>query len=132
MNVMMNRPVTSTAAKEARNSTVVSRGFSACVFSVLATRFCPVNGRCPPLVDYSKCSVPPRHLEQMTECIREVIEFITRRRRNGQVIFHTPHRPINQQRPPHNVFPRHKAPVAAIVTVVSIIPEHEIIPLRDN
>src|SRR5579863_3774447 len=132
MNVMIKSPVTSTAAKEARNSTVVSRGFSGCVFSVLATRFCPVNGRCPPLVDYSKCPVPSRHLEQMTECIGEVIEFITRRRRNRQVVFHTPHRPINQQRPPDNVFSRNEAPVAAVVAVVSIIPEHEIIPFGND
>jgi len=35
-NVMMNRPVTSTDAKDARNSTVVSRGFSSFFVSFLA------------------------------------------------------------------------------------------------
>jgi len=41
MNVMMKSPVTSTPAREARNSTVVSRGFSSLgvsfCFSVLGT-----------------------------------------------------------------------------------------------
>ncbi len=43
-NVMMKRPVTSTPASEARNSTVVSRGFSSGSFSCsfLANR--PLSG----------------------------------------------------------------------------------------
>src|SRR5271167_4933932 len=107
MKVMMNRPVTSTAAREARNSTVVSRGFSACVFFFMATKFCPVNGRCTPLVDYSKCPIPARYLKQMADRVGEVIKFITRRGRNRQIILHAPHRPIDQQRTSDNVFPWH-------------------------
>src|SRR6202044_1752017 len=86
MNVIMNRPVTSTAASEARNSTVVSRGFSACVSSFVATRFFPIKvGRYSPLVDYSKCPVPASKLKQMADCVGEVIKFITRRGRNRHV-----------------------------------------------
>src|SRR5580704_2630891 len=132
IKVIMNRPVTSTAARDARNSTVVSRGFSTCVFSFLATRFIPLKGRSPPLVDYSKCTVPARELKQMADRVGEVMKFITRGSRNRHVFVCTPHRPVNQQRPPDDVFTRHEAPVAAVQAVVSIISEHKIVPFRND
>src|ERR1022692_2799360 len=128
MNVIMNRPVTSTAARDARNSTVVSRGFSTCVFSFLATRFCPVSGRCPPLVDYSKCAVPACQLEQMADCVGEMIKSITRGGRSWHFVLDTAHRPIDQQGTPNDVFPGNEAPVAAIEALIAIITEHEIMP----
>jgi hypothetical protein len=45
MKVMMKRPVTSTAASEARNSTVVSRGFSGSVFCFLAAKSLSLQAR---------------------------------------------------------------------------------------
>src|SRR5580692_10006494 len=135
MKVIMNRPVTSTAARDARNSTVVSRGFSACMSSLLtarlATRFFPVSWANPPLVHYSKCPIPASELKQMADRVGEVIKFITRRGRNWHVTLCTPYRPINQQRPPDNIFPRNEAPIAAVQAFVPVISEHEIVPLRN-
>ena len=82
---MMNSPVTSTAASEARNSTVVSRGFSS--FVLLVFLFWPMSlshsgarsvaqsGRRPPLSNDSKRAVPPGHLEQMSRLIGEVMSL---------------------------------------------------------
>src|SRR5580692_8839947 len=136
MKVIMNRPVTSTAARDARNSTVVSRGFSACMSSLLtarlATRFFPVSWANPPLVHYSKCPIPASELKQMADRVGEVIKFITRRGGDWHVILCTPHRPVNQQRTTDNIFPRNEAPIAAVQALVSIISEHEIVLLGND
>ena len=90
---MMNRPVTRTAASEARNSTVVSRGFSSCCsscLSFLANGSFSITGGIPPLFDDSKCAVPAGHLKQMGRCISEMIKFITRCGRERHILIGAP------------------------------------------
>src|ERR1700687_3111249 len=113
--VMMNRPVTSTAANEARNSTVVSRGFSSLTlsFSFLANLYPVPLNYCVLTVHHSKRAVPARHLKQMGRGVGEVDEFITRRRCHRHILVRVPHRPVNQQRPSDYIFLGHEAPVTA-------------------
>src|SRR5580704_1523983 len=139
-NVMMNSPVTRTAASEVRNSTVVSRGFSSCLSSFLANRSFLANGSFAfnsyvqlwRLFDHPKSAVPARHLEQMSGRISEMIKFITRCGRNRHVRVGVSHRPIDQQWASDDILLRHEPPVAAIQAFVPVIAQHEVIPLRNN
>src|ERR1700685_1077339 len=92
----------------------------------------PVNWAISALVHYSKCPIPASELKQMADRVGEVIKFITRRGTKWHVVLRTPHRPVNQQRPPDNVVPRNEAPVAAVQALVPIVSEHEILLLRNN
>src|SRR5262249_22267302 len=130
-NVMMNRPVTSTAASEARNSTVVSRGFSGCaVLSFLA------NFRFPrmfcQLTYQPECPIPASHLQEMRNRVSEMVEFITQRRRRRQITVGRTNGPVNEQRPADNVFPRDKSPIPAVGAVVPVVSHHEVVSLGHN
>src|SRR5271166_3659877 len=188
--VMMNSPVTSTAARDARNSTVVSFGFSSATtlsstFSFLATfisfgsssatvpssagvppavgrlsrppatvnhpwkgtasavqvriraRLQPCrkatkkNGASAPASVYQpQRPVPARDLKQVRDPIRNVIQPALQR--PHPMVIPIPHRPINHQRPPNNIFPRHKSPIAAVLAVVAIVAHHKIMSLGHN
>src|SRR5579864_5540197 len=69
IKVIMKRPVTSTPASEARNSTVVSLGFSACNLSFFATRLLVQRFRNSS--DQPQRAVPACDLHDMTQCIKE-------------------------------------------------------------
>src|SRR5579863_4049069 len=152
--VMMNNPVTSTAASDAKNSTVVSRGFSSAPLfaslsrsrSFFATMIHPSRLR-PQKLDqrlvfkgygFRRFSphqpqrpAPSRDLKNMSDRICEVIKLTTDRRRCRHLAFAL-HRPVNQQRPPNNILLRHKSPIPAVVTIVAIVSHHEIMPLGNN
>src|SRR3984893_1687853 len=133
--VMMNSPVTSTAASEARNSTVVSRGFSSGLFSFLVT--CLGTGPFPTgalsaLSNHSKRAVPPGHLKQMGRRIGEVNEFITGSRRSRHVLIRVSDRPVDEQRTSDDIFLGHEPPVATVQTLVPIIAQNKIISLRND
>src|ERR1700693_2882650 len=145
-NVMINNPVTSTAASEARNSTVVSLGFSSTsltsfslflsLLSFLATVFNPSRFQITKLLNYPitkfsslhqpQRAVPARDLKDMRDRIGKVIEFITHGRRRRDIPLSPLHRPVNQQRPPNNIHLRHKSPVPAVVAIVPIVPHHKV------
>src|SRR5579864_4962498 len=129
MKVIMKRPVTSTPASEARNSTVVSRGFSSCSLSFLATRLLVQRFRNSP--DQPQRAVPACDLHDMTQCIKEPVKFITGSYWPGRRIGAT-HRPVDHQRPAHNVLLRYKSPVPAVQAVVAIVPHHKIAALRHD
>src|SRR5439155_12834952 len=104
----MNRPVTNTPASEARNSTVVSRGFSSCcsLFANGSSSFGDSG-----LLNKPKRSVPARDLHQVAHGIDEPGKFITWDRIRS---FLPAHGPVNHQRPAYDVFLRHKAPIPAV------------------
>src|SRR5579864_1138472 len=132
--VMMNKPVTSTAASEARNSTVVSFGFSSfgvsesgfslppftsTLLSLFATITFPYFLKIS--VYQPQRAIPARDLEEVRHGIRHMLQPAGRRIRvNGL------HRPVNQQRPPDDIFARHEAPVTAVLAVIPVVPHHEI------
>src|SRR3954471_6204285 len=100
MKVMMNNPVTNTPAREARNSTVVSRGFSSCFFSSF---FLSVFGNlfsfCSKLQDlthHAESPVPAGDLEQMGNRVRETKKFISGSGTVCPILRRTPHRPVDQ------------------------------------
>src|SRR5437667_11947428 len=79
MNVMMNSPVTKTPASDARNSTVVSRGFSS-FLSLFGTSFfgtVVLFERVCDLLYEAERAVPAGDLHQMTHRIQKTIKFIT-------------------------------------------------------
>src|SRR5581483_7708674 len=132
--VMMKRPVTSTAASDARNSTVVSFGFSSAAFfsamsSFLATFALStvLNPRATYSVYQPQRPVPAGVLKQMGEGIGEPVSpsawrFIVQRL----------HRPVDQQRPADDVFPRHESPIAAVLAVIAVVTHHKIAALRND
>src|SRR5262249_62288475 len=79
-NVMMNRPVTNTPASEARNSTVVSRGFSSLSLSLslslsfFAKRLPRLHSA---LIYQAERAVPARYLHQVPHGVNESRKFIT-------------------------------------------------------
>src|ERR1700677_668106 len=84
INVMMNRPVTSTLAREARNSTVVSRGFSLAstttsrsFFGTLATSFKGFFLGASLSAHQPEGAFPARYLEHMSHRVGKVIKSIT-------------------------------------------------------
>src|SRR5436305_3165730 len=109
-NVMMNRPVTSTAASEARNSTVVSRGFSSTFGPGFFSDFFSFVGNgslsktFSVLSNHSECSIPSGHLEQMSRCLGEMKKFSTRRRGFRHLMIGFSHRPVDQQRAANHIF----------------------------
>ena len=68
----------------------------------------------------------------MADRVGEMIKFITRRGGSRHVVLHTPHRPIDQQGAPNDIFPRHEAPIAAVEALIAIVAQHEIVALRNN
>src|SRR6202049_776714 len=138
-NVMMNSPVTNTAASDERNSTVDSLGFSSATlssnaisffadfFSVIidvcsGTNFAPAR-----FMRRWKYSV---YQSQRAVPAREVIEPALNRRR--RIFVPVPYRPVNDQRFADNIFPRHESPIAAVLAVIAVIAQHEIMPLGKN
>src|SRR5271166_3829409 len=148
-NVMMNRPVTSTAASEERNSTVVSFGFSfSTLFSGLSSFFATLNVPVPNGIfsaqisrpetarrwEYSvyqpESAVPARDLKDVSDGVRHVIQ--PARDRSRGVPVPVLHRPVNDQRSSNNVFLRHESPIAAVQAVVAVVAHHEVVSFRNN
>src|SRR5690242_7781675 len=129
MNVIMKRPVTSTPASEARNSTVVSRGFSSSSlsFSFFFTRL----PRRRSLLHKSESPVPAGDLQDMAQCIQEPVKFITGSKLRTERI-RIANRPIDHQRTADNVLPRHEPPIAAVQAVIAIVSHNEVITLWDD
>src|SRR5947209_3543720 len=142
--VMMNKPVTNTAARDARNSTVVSFGFSSTaflsttslffatiVFSILSNackNLCSsVPTSRPQLVYQPQRAAPARVLKQMCQRICESVSLAAAR-----VFIGTLHRPVDQQRASDDVFPRYEAPIPAVLAVVAIVTHHKIMSLRND
>src|ERR1700683_161161 len=155
INVMMNRPVTSTPASEARNSTVVSWGFSSTVcsssflltktafsfFGTVAIRFRGfhfASGRAKHpnshtfLTHQPKSTFPARDLEHVSHRVSEMKKSITHGWRSGKIVAHITRRPINQKWASNDVFSRHESPIAAVLAVIAVITQHEILSLGDN
>src|SRR5215472_12709605 len=127
MKVIMNNPVTSTPASDARNSTVVSRGFSLCCFSFCAK----LPSSFENLVHQPQRAIPARDLENVAHGIQEPVKFITGGWGPG-IGVGSLHRPINKERPAHDVFPGHESPVATVGTVVAIVAHHEVVSFRHD
>src|SRR5437870_3572260 len=82
--VIIKSPVTKTPASDARNSTVVSRGFSS-FLSLFGTSFfgtVVLFERVYDLLYEAERAVPARDLHQMTHRIQKTRKFITRRGRS--------------------------------------------------
>src|ERR1035438_2596023 len=98
INVMMNKPVTRTPAREARNSTVVSLGFSSSttIFSFLDTfgiRFRRISSRTSSLAHQPESPFPASYLEQMRDRVGKVIKSITHTWRAGKIVGQSARRP---------------------------------------
>src|SRR5690242_18704900 len=129
MNVIMKRPVTSTPASEARNSTVVSRGFSSSTLSL--SFFFTRLPRRRDLLYKSESPVPAGDLQDMAQRIQEPVKFITGSElHTGRI--RIVNRPVDQQRPTNNILARHKSPVAAVKAVIAVVAHHEVIPFRND
>src|SRR5579862_2440 len=129
MKVMMNRPVTSTAASDARNSTVVSRGFSGLGFILLATGYVRILVL---LVDEPKGSIPPRDLKQMGHRVCEMKKFITGAGSARRLLSRVFERPVNHPRGADDVFPGNEPPIAAVEALIPIISQGKIGAFRNN
>src|SRR6185437_10461373 len=132
--VMIKSPVTSTPASDARNSTVVSRGFSCFCVSLSLSFFANSSSsvrHASNLLHQPQGTVPARDLRNVSHCIQEPVKFIT-----GGCVAHLrvrcPHRPVNQQRPSHNILLRYETPVPAVITVVPVVAHHKVVALRHN
>src|ERR1700676_2313132 len=141
-NVMINRPVTSTAASDARNSTVVSRGFSSAGF-LLSTISFSLFGKfgihveelfisAPSSAHQPESTFPARYLEQMSYRVGKVIKSITHGWRSGQIIVQIARRPVNQKRAPNDIFAGHESPVPAVLAVIAIVTQNKIVVLGNN
>src|ERR1700674_3654171 len=146
-NVMINRPVTSTAASDARNSTVVSRGFSSTGF-LLSTISFSFFGKfgirfrrflrqrtfigAPASAHQPESTFPARYLEQMSYRVGKVIKSITHGWRSGKIVVQIARRPVNQKRTPNDIFAGHKSPVPAVLAVIAIVTENKIVVLGNN
>src|SRR5664279_98421 len=146
-NVMMNRPVTSTPASEARNSTVVSCGFSSTgfplpmtssfsFFGTFAIRFRGFLFSAPssehPSAHQPESSFPARYLEQMSYRVGKVYKSITHGRRSWKIIIQIARRPINQKRASNDIFARHESPVPAVLAVIAIVTQNKIVVRGNN
>src|SRR6202158_5047224 len=78
----------------------------------------------------SQRAVPARDLKDVSNRVREVIEPALNRRR--RIFVPVPYRPVNDQRLADNIFPRHESPIAAVLAVIAVIAQNEIMPLRNN
>src|SRR5208282_3364414 len=109
-NVMMNNPVTSTAASEERNSTVVSRGFSStstsffALLSFFATVIYPSRLGCrtarlilaaESLIHQPQGPVPARDLKNVRHRIGKMRQFSCHRVRPCSLAVSLLHRPVN-------------------------------------
>src|SRR5574341_1281772 len=88
LKVMMNRPVTSTTAMEARNSMGVSLFFSSCpsgfsVFSFLLTVNLPAGDRPAALTYYLQEAVPAGVGKEAQDGARQAFQSTTLTRRPG-------------------------------------------------
>src|SRR5205814_8063240 len=115
---MMKSPVTITPARDARNSTVVSFGFSSFCFSF--SFFANILSPVPNSLHQPQCPVPTRNLHNMFHRIQEPVKFITGSRR-ADLRVSGPQRPINHQRTSHDVLLPDKAPVAAVIPIVTSV-----------
>src|SRR6202521_2243708 len=141
-NVMINRPVTSTAASDARNSTVVSPGFSSAGF-LLSTISFSLFGKfgihveelfisAPSSAHQPESTFPARYLEQMSYRVGKVIKSITHGWRSGKIVVQIARRPVNQKRTPNDIFARHESPVPAVLAVIAIVTQNKIVILGNN
>src|SRR5580692_457703 len=146
-NVMMNSPVTSTAASEERNSTVVSRGLSStstsffALPSFFATVIHPSRLDCrtarpilagESLIHQPQCPVPARDLKNVGYRISKMRQAAGYRVRPRSFAVSLLHRPVNQKRTADNICFWHEPPIPAVVAVVPIISHHKIISLGNN
>src|SRR3984885_14371419 len=140
--VMMNNPFIRTAASDDRNSTVVSRGFSSSSFFALLSFFatvinpshlgCKAILSAETLIHQPQRPVPARDLEEMSHRVNKVRQFAGYGSWCSDLAISFLYRPVNQQRPPNNIGLRHKPPIAAVVTIVPIVPHHKIMSLGNN
>src|SRR5262249_49907641 len=77
-----------------------------------------------------ECPIPSRDLEQMGKRIRQMLETAT----EGRFSLMIPilYRPVNDQRTPDDILLRHKAPIPAVLAVITVIAHHKVISLRDD
>src|SRR5581483_1573008 len=71
-------------------------------------------------------------LEQLGHPIQEVHQFITGSHGPRQTVLAASDGPVNQQWTANDVLPRHKAPIAAVKTLVAIVPHHKILARRND
>src|SRR5713101_2874901 len=138
-NVIMNSPVTSTSASEARNSTVVSRGFSSTMTSSFFFFFptFPIRLRGFFLTSFSlanqpEITLPARYLEHVSYRVGKVIKSITHAWRSGKIVVQIARRPVNQKRASNDIFARHESPVPAVLAVIAIVTQNKIVALGNN
>src|SRR5579859_2260271 len=129
MNVIMKRPVTRTPASEARNSTVVSRGFSSSSLSL--SFFFTRLPRRRNLLHKSESPVPAGDLQDVTQRIQEPVKFITGSKLRTERI-RIANRPVDQQRSPDDILARDKPPITAVQTVVAVVAHNKVITLGDD
>src|SRR5581483_916730 len=124
INVIMNSPVTSTEASDARNSTVLSRGFSCrSFFATVSFSFVSVRK----LIHQPERPVPSRNMEDVSEGINEVAELLSRGAYTSLVVVSAANGPIYNQRSSNDVLTRHKSPIAAIKTLIPIVAHDEVL-----
>src|SRR5579864_6467098 len=82
------------------------------------------------LVYQPKGAVPARDLKDVSDCVGQVIEPALEGCR--RISIPVPHRPVNHKRLPDNIFPRHKPPIAAVLTVVAVVAEYKVVSLGNN
>src|SRR6266851_3786595 len=138
-NVIMNSPVTSTSASEARNSTVVSRGFSSTMtssffffFATFRIRFRGFFLSSSSLANQPESTLPARYLEHVSYRVGKVIKSITHAWRSGKIVVQIARRPVNQKRASNDIFTRHESPVPAFLVVIAIVTENKIVALGNN
>src|SRR5882724_3413250 len=126
---MMNNTITRVTASEARNSTWVSLGFASasCSFSDIGSSASSASQ----LPDNPESTVPAGELKYMQHGMDEMKKFITCRRRLWHLVIETAQRPINDQWTSNHIFLRYKSPVTAVVTVIPVVPHHEIVAGRN-
>src|SRR5579863_161607 len=84
----------------------------------------------PNLVYQPQRPVPARDREHMRHRVRDVVHLPAER--GCRVSVPGAHGPVDQQRSANNVLARHKAPIPAVLAVVTIVPHHEIVAFRNN
>src|SRR5208337_3212519 len=68
----------------------------------------------------------------MSYRVSKMIKPIAHGWRSGKIIVQTARRPVNQERASDNILARHESPVPAVLAVIAIVAQNEIMALGDN
>src|SRR5208337_4284635 len=68
----------------------------------------------------------------MSYRVSKMIKPIAHGWRSGKIVVQTARRPVNQERTSDDILARHESPVPAVLAVIAIVTQNEIVAVGDN